>query len=926
MKRQRSAGVCFPVCSPRISEDRRPSALGAHLFRILVAAWALWMALIPSSSDAAELDTPATNLWWAFRPISPPAPPATPASQNANPIDAFLASRLAERGLKFAPEATPRERLRRLHFDLIGLPPTPEEVASFERDPSPAAWLRRVDALLARPQYGERWARHWLDVVRFAQSNGYERDSEKQKAWRYRDYVIHSFNRDLPYDQFVREQIAGDELAFEESDDESRNQAIIATGFLRLGVHDDEPDDKLQAEYDELDDMVSTCGSTFLGLTVGCARCHDHKFDPIPQQDYYSLLAVFRPLRITGTTDPGLNSPIFVPLASSGKLSEWTGMQEARRRDLKARITAAESEDQKKELQKELELLSKASPPFEWALAARERTNEIPSVHVLARGNPRSPGAEVTPGFIRAAGGGPADIRPSPDGMRTTSGRRKAFADWIASPENPLTARVMVNRVWHHHFGRGLVRSTSDFGRVGALPSHPELLDWLAGEFIRSGWSVKALHRLILTSATWNQSSVSTNTTALATDPSNELLWRQNLRRLDAESLRDNLLAISGQLNLESGGRGFFPVLSGEVLAGGSRPGTDWQVSPPDQLARRSVYTYIRRTSMVPLLETFDYNNATSPISERPVTTVAPQALMLLNDAFVQDQAAALARRVVGELPDAPEDVQLRRLWLLATGRPPVEEELRRLQDSRHRQTALWSSLADRITFRPDVPDTLSVPYFQSLPPSRFLVGPDLGWQSFKGHWPREYEGNRALEPGRGPFALWQGAVVTNGTLELDLVPQSACTQAGILFRAHPPGGDSCETGYELIVEPRERRAVLRQLEPAKTTELATVPEVDLPNGHLTVRIELQGNEVSIFFHADPKPAMKARMAPGNPSSGRVGIRAWGAAVSVDRLRWTDPKGTLPLWPIRPPDWDRQKALESVCLLVMNLNEVLYVD
>ncbi|MBL9172695.1 MAG: DUF1553 domain-containing protein [Verrucomicrobiales bacterium] len=925
LKRRIPRSVWTWVRFPTSAEFRRPSAGGTRLLRKALVIGGL--ALLPTGILCAEgIETPNTPSWWAFRPISSPAVPSIRGIHPGNPVDAFLAARLAERGLTFSAQATPRERLRRLHFDLVGLPPTPEEVAAFERDPSPAAWVRQVDALLARPQYGERWARHWLDVVRFAQSNGYERDSEKLYAWRYRDYVVQALNRDLPYDRFVREQIAGDELAREETDEDARDADIIATGFLRLGVHDDEPDDKLQAEYDELDDVVSTCGATFLGLTVGCARCHDHKFDPIPQQDYYSLLAVFRPLRITGKADPPLDSPLLLPLASPDRISEWTNAQESRRRELEGRIAGAPSEDRKKALRQELDQLTKAAPPFEWALAARERTQDIPAVHVLARGNPRSPGAEVGPGFLHAVSGGPAEIPPAIPGTRITSGRRRAFADWIASPENPLTARVLVNRVWHHHFGRGLVRTTSDFGRVGALPSHPELLDWLAGEFIRSGWSLKSLHRLILTSAAWNQSSVATQETALAIDPSNELLWRQNLRRLDAESLWDSLLSISGQLNPESGGRGFFPVLSGEVLAGGSRPGTDWQVSPADQLARRSLYTYIRRTSMVPLLETFDYNNATSPLSERPVTTVAPQALMLLNDAFVQEQAAALARRVADELPDAPEEVQLRRIWALATGRPPNAGDLGRLQESRQRQTALWSGLTERITFRPDVPDTLSVPYFQSLPPSRFLVGPDTGWQSFKGCWPREYEGNRALEAGRGPFALWTGAVVTNGVLELDLVPQSACTQAGILLRAQPPTGDTGETGYELMVEPREHRAVLRQLTPTKTIDVAVAPGVGLTNGHLAVRIELQDDRISVRFHDQPEPGLSARMAPGTPASGSVGIRAWGAAVSLDRLRWTDPKGTTPLWPVRQADWARQKSLESVCLLVMNLNEVLYVD
>ncbi len=897
--------------------------------------WVIALCLAAASSAAAaEAPAAGTEAWWAFRPVvSPPIPqgrgPELPGS--GNPIDAFVRDSLAAKSLSLSPRAEPRELLRRLHLDLVGLPPTPAEIADFERDPSPQAWARRVDALLASPRYGERWGRHWLDVVRFAQSNGYERDGEKREAWRYRDYVIRAFNQDKPYDRFIREQIAGDEIAPALAQADGRSgeawrDAVVATGFLRLGVHDDEPDDKLQAEYDELDDIVGTTGAAFLGMTVACARCHDHKFDPIPQHDYYALLALFRPLHVGAHGGPGLDSPLFAPLATPAEIADWKAGQDRQRRELEARRAATTDEAVRKALSGRIEAIQKAEPPFEWALAARERGGEVPVVQVLSRGNPRSPGAEVTPGFLRAAGGGDAAV--TVPGASSASGRRRALADWIASPANPLTARVLVNRVWHHHFGRGLVRTTTDFGRVGGLPSHPELLDWLAGEFIRQGWSMKALHRLILTSDTWRQSSRVPNPAAAEADPGNELLWRQNLRRLDAEALRDTLLSISGSLNLESGGRGFFPALSGEVLAGGSRPGTDWQVSEPGERARRSVYAYIRRTSMVPMFEAFDYSNATSPLSERPVTTVAPQALLLLNDAFVQEQAAALARRVRREAGAGATDRRLlERAWTLATGRPPRPDESDRLSAFLERQVPVWDGLRHRLSFRPDVPDTLSVPYFNALPADRFLVPPGPGWESHKGLWPREYEGNRALEPGRGPFALWNGITVGDGELEVDLVPSVGCSQVGLLLRASVPAGQPAESGLELVFEPREARLALRRLTPTSAAILASRSGVSQQGDRLPIRLRLEGDRCTVHRAGDLAPILEATLPAGAPATGRLGVRAWGSGVSVDRLRWTPTGGeSRPLWPDHPREWARHRAFESACLLMLNLNEVAYVD
>jgi hypothetical protein len=872
----------------------------------------------------------AAQDWWAFQPLTSPPIPRVVGVSSDHAIDAFVLNRLRAKSLRLSPQASPRELLRRLHIDLVGLPPTPEEIAAFERDPSPEAWSRRVEALLASPRYGERWGRHWLDVVRFAQSNGYERDGEKREAWRYRDYVIRAFNQDKPYDQFIREQIAGDELASTllEKDGRAGNawkDAVVATGFLRMGVHDDEPDDKLQAEYDELDDIVGTTGAAFLGMTVACARCHDHKFDPIPQRDYYSMLAIFRPLHAAVNGGPGLDSPSFAPLASPAEIAAWKASQERQRQELETQRTATTNEVVRKDLTRRMDELQKAVPPFEWALAARERSGPTPAVQVLARGNPRSPGAEVAPGFLRAAGGGDAPV--GKEGL-PTAGRRQSLAEWIASPANPLTARVLVNRVWHHHFGRGLVRTTTDFGRVGSLPTHPELLDWLASEFIRQGGSIKALHRLILTSATWMQASGEQNPEALQADPANDLLWRQNLRRLDAEALRDSLLAISGALNLEAGGRGFFPALSGEVLAGGSRPGTDWQVSGTGERARRSVYAYIRRTSMVPMFEAFDYSNATSPLSERPITTVAPQALMLLNDAFVQEQAVELAHRIRTEAGSgASSETLLQHAWTRATGRKPLPEELARMSQYQRRQESVWEGLRHRLSFRPDVPDTLSVPYFNALPPDRFLVPPGSDWECHKGLWPREYEGNRALEPGRGPFSFWRGGPVSDGELAVEIVPQVGCSQVGLLLRASVGSGGTGETGHELVFEPRESRLVLRQLTGAGVVSLASRDGVALRGDRLKVRVRLEAGRMRVYLGDDAAPALQATAATGFSTSGHLGVRAWGSGVSLDQFRWTPSGGApRPLWAERPPNWARHRAFESACLLMLNLNEVAYVD
>jgi mono/diheme cytochrome c family protein len=893
-----------------------------------------------STKPPGEL-TQKDREWWAFQPIRRPATPlVNRKSQIANPIDAFVAAELEAKRLKANPPATRRELIRRAYFDLIGLPPSPEEVAAFEKDSSSDAWPRLIDHLLSRPQYGERWGRHWLDVARYAQSNGYERDGEKPEAWRYRDYVVKAFNEDKPYDQFIKEQIAGDELERVTFD------SVIATGFQRLGVWDDEPDDKRMAEFDELDDMLSTTGSAFLGLTIGCARCHDHKFDPIPQADYYRLLSFFRNVRLNENVKHTLDAANYVPLAEPARVTEWRNAHEAKLKPLQERLAAARDDAEKKKLSKQIEDARAEPAPFEFALAVRERGPKPPPTQVLVRGNAGSPGAEVSPAFLTVLGAGQPSLPEPPPGA-TSAGRRRALAAWIASPENPLTARVMVNRIWQHHFGRGLVKTSSDFGHAGTPPTHPKLLDWLAAGFIENGWSVKKLHKTILLSQTYQRSSRADNATGNRVDPGNELFWRQNLRRLEAEALRDTMLAISGRLNPRMGGRGFFPRLSGEVLAGQSRPGLDWEISGPEELSRRSLYAYVRRTMSVPMLDAFDYSNTTSPLSERPTTTVAPQALLMLNDQFMQEQAAALIGRLEREcsaelrpmgdpaslhpveggpekhLTPSQTDALIQRGFQLAVGRDPTKPERQIARDFIDRQEKSFAALRTRLTLRPDVPTSLSVSYMDTLKPEHFLIGPQAGWSYHRGRWSGAYEGIRTMERDRGPFALAPHPEFSNGVIEATAVLHTACESAGLLVRAST--NDHELRGYEIALEPREQRVALRRHGDELTT-LARSP-APIPTGRgVAVKIEVSNARLRVWLGGASAPAIDVTDPKPILAAGRMGARTWGAALSLENLV-IRADGLAPVAlceeQLDPPE---RRALQAFCLLLLNLNEVVYVD
>jgi hypothetical protein len=641
---------------------------------------------------------------WAFIPPEHHEPPAVKnQAWVANPIDAFILSGLEEAGLTPVAPADKRTLARRAYFNLVGLPPTPEQLEKFIKDGRPDAWERLVDELLASEHYGEQWARHWLDLVRFAETNSFERDGRKPNAWKYRDYVIRSLNADKPYDQFVKEQLAGDEL------DEITHDSITATGYYRLGIWDDEPADPVQARADEKDDLVSTTGQVFLGLTLGCARCHDHKIDPIPQRDYFGMVSFFADVTPYGERgDENTNSQWTIESDETRilrrKFDEQIAKIEREKVSMEEvgvkRMTAvdqrrSETPERQELLKEKLEKFLNAS---EWQLyletiarvdEIRKMRDELPAAEaVLAlarcesrpeptrlamRGNPHVLEDVVEPHFPQLFDTPTPEIPEAPEGARS-AGRRRVLAEWIASPDNMLTARVIVNRVWQHHFGRGIVRSTNNFGELGDPPTHPELLDWLALWLVEHDWQLKPLHRLIMTSRAYQMSSHG-DERALAADPANDLFWRFDMRRLSAEELRDATLVTTGTLNPAMYGESFFPEMSAEVLATQSRPGDGWGESSPEQRARRSVYIYVKRSLLLPLLTAFDFPDVDSSCEARFVTTQPQQSLTLLNGSFFNEQARRLMERISATGSNDPGD-QVKQAIELALLRPATETEI----------------------------------------------------------------------------------------------------------------------------------------------------------------------------------------------------------------------------------------------------------
>ena len=647
------------------------------------AAWAGGSGEATVSGDNAVLKRGQGH--WAFQP---PVKPAVPAVKNAawvrNPIDAFVLAKLEAKSWAPARAATAPALLRRLFLDLTGLPPTVDEQKQWLADPRPASFDRLVDNLLARPTYGERWGRHWLDLVRYAESNGYERDAAKPHVWRFRDYVIRAFNDDKPLNRFLLEQLAGDELP------EVTPETLVATGYYRLGPWDDEPADPAEDRFDQLDDIVSTTSQAFLGLTLGCARCHNHKFEPLLASDYYSMVAVFNGLQRPRNGRTELDLPLGTwaqidKLAARDQLIEPKTKEifELRGGKANAKKTAAEIDatlppavlKRIAELNGEIDALRRETPDLERGYRMHELSKNAPATHLLIRGKAARPGPEVPPAVPTIL----ASTQPTfPASGERSSHRRLAFANWLISRENPVTARVLVNRIWQAHFGEGLVRTPSDFGIMGDKPTHPELLDWLTTWFIDNGWSVKKLHRLILASNTYRMSR-RTNAQYLAADPENRLLWHLPYKRLEVEAILDSTLAVSGQLNPAMYGPSMYPHVPEGALAGSSDPDKIWKPFNEQEASRRTIYAFVKRSLIVPLMEVMDFCDTARSSAKRMTTSVAPQALSMFNGDFINRQATHLAARLRREAGRDPA-AQIELAYRLALARAPSATERDNLQ------------------------------------------------------------------------------------------------------------------------------------------------------------------------------------------------------------------------------------------------------
>jgi mono/diheme cytochrome c family protein len=658
---QRVAGLGADTKMPPKGPGLTAEQVG--ILRTWIDGGAVW----PDEATSGQTDH------WAYRPLrDPPVPAVKQRDWLRTPIDAFVLAKLEAVGLTPSPPADRRTLIRRLSFDLIGLPPTPTEIDAFLADASPDAYEKVVDRLLASPHYGERWARHWMDVIHFAETHGHDQDVPRDNAWPYRDYLIRSFNDDKPYARFVEEQIAGDFLYPNDP------QSIVATGFIAAGpwdesslrdIREDSIDRKI-GQYLDRDDMVTTTLSTFASATVHCARCHDHKFDPIAQKDYYSLQAVFAGVDRADRAfdlDPQVTRTRKALRERQAKLSPvmvvglpglvLQGVMGARLAALppEQHVFAGTSD-------------FKAQGSFKPAQGCRP-------VHVLRRGNIKEPGERVGPGALTFVPGLESRFQlaqPDDEGSR-----RAALAKWLSDPKNVLTWRSIINRVWHYHFGRGIVATPNDFGRMGATPTHPELLDWLAVHFRDRGGSLKELHRLIVTSAVYRQSSRHRPDYARI-DADNQYLWRMNRGRLDAESVRDAVLRVTGKLDPKMGG----PSIKQFAQSPGIHrtPKVDYQAFDVDSPGsyRRSVYRFLFRTLPDPFMDTLDCPDASQFTPVRSSSVTALQALAMLNDRFMVRQSEHFAARIAkaGGLGK-----QIESAYLLALGRPPTAQETSRLAD-----------------------------------------------------------------------------------------------------------------------------------------------------------------------------------------------------------------------------------------------------
>lgn len=720
---------------PRMPLGDELNAVDVEILKAWIDKGAPWTsekkfpALTLAKKSEKEITDEQRN-YWAFRkPLYPAEPPVKNAAWVRNPIDRFVLSRLEEKGLSPSAPADKLTLLRRVTFDLTGLPPAPAEVRAFLADSSSDAYEKVVKRLLASPHYGERWAQHWLDVVRFGETNGFELDAEREQSWRYRDYVVKSLNDDKPYNRFLIEQIAGDEI------DPENFELRVATGFLRGGpqhVVAGNQDVALNRQ-EWLTEVMLGIGNGIMGLTVGCARCHDHKFDPIPQLDYYRLQAFFAAAdnndfrRATKQQEDAyaeaLNThnknlqPIKEQIAVIEKPYQIQIETEKRKLLEKSYLEALEKDpklrnDEEKKRAKEAqrmidvkweEILAALSPPdrekraalrarlhrleldapapLPRALAVTDVMSPTPAMHLLKGGDVHRPGEEVDPRFPSVLSPKPSPgseiLKPELSTAGKSTGRRLALARWLTQPDHPLTARVIMNRLWQHHFGRGVVATPNDFGRNGQQPTHPELLDWLASEFTRKGWSLKAMHETMVLSNAYRQSSIVDEAKAKI-DPENKLLWRMNRQRLDAEALRDAILAVAGDLNSEMSGPSIKVPMDPEVvdqIFTEAEPDNLWPVHPdPRQHARRSLYLIRKRNVRLPMLVAFDSPDMMNSCGARSVSVHALQSLTLLNSRFMLEQSQKFAERLLQE-SGGIERTAMSRLYELSLARKPRPAE-----------------------------------------------------------------------------------------------------------------------------------------------------------------------------------------------------------------------------------------------------------
>jgi hypothetical protein len=658
LKRIRSSDpdVMMPPKGKRLAAEK------TEILRRWIDADAPWPedTRLVSPTTPGRAITPEQRAYWAFQPVRNPAVPAVRhANRVRTPIDAFILARLEREGLEPAPEASRLDLLRRVTFDLTGLPPTPQEIDAFVHDAAPDAYEHMVDRLLASSHYGERWAQHWLDVVRFGESEGFEYDTPVGNLWRYRDYVIASLNADKPYDRFVREQVAGDEI------DPQSLESLIATGFHRLGpVRRNAGNQEVAGSRNEvLTDRTDILGAAFLGITLGCARCHDHKFDPILQKDYYRLQAF---LAATDEKNISLATP-----EEEAAYKAKAGVFQAQIVPLKKRLKTAMGEERIL-LEHQIEQLEDQKPPAPPGINTVHDIPQPTEIHVLRRGEWDKKGDAVGMRFPTVLVSENVQELPL-----TTPNPRVELARWLTDARHPLTPRVLVNRVWLHHFGTGLVKTPNDFGINGEKPSNLELLDYLATAFLSNGWRLKPLHRLILLSSTYRQAYATPETAkAQAKDPDNRWLWRYERRRLSAEEMRDSMLSVSGRLNAAMGGPSVFVPVDPELVSGLYKP-AQWAVTADlKQHDRRSIYLVAKRNLRLPLMEVFDQPTLNSSCGRRECSTHAPQALELLNGSLSNPLADAFAGRLTREA-GADKAALVTLAFRLATGRAPSAEEQR---------------------------------------------------------------------------------------------------------------------------------------------------------------------------------------------------------------------------------------------------------